>query len=103
MNRPKRDFWEEAWLLRRVPAAIAAMLLTGIALATLPGDDGEAQKDDPALVSSAAAPVAPDTHGLELLHAHRHAVHRDRAPYWFVEFRLAPASSVRQPPAGVEP
>jgi hypothetical protein len=76
----------EEWLARRVPAAIAAMLLTGIALATLPQDDAEALVQDASPASEAAARVAPNSHLLELLRQHRRAVYGDRAPYSLFHF-----------------
>lgn len=81
----KRSSNEEC-LARRIPAAIAAMLLTGVALATLPQDDGEALMQDPSPASEAAARVAPNAHVLELLRQHRRAVYGDRAPYSLLPF-----------------
>jgi hypothetical protein len=86
IRRSKAGYSNEEWLARRIPAAIAAMLLTGIALAIQPGDDGEARKPDPSTASSAAAPVAPDGHVLELLREHRRAVYDGRAPYSLLRF-----------------
>lgn len=81
ISRSKEDSANEEWLARRIPAAIAAMLLTGIALATQLGDDGEARKPDPSSASSAPARISPDAHVLELLREHRRAVYDGRAPY----------------------
>ena len=87
IRRSKRGYWDEEWLARRIPATIGAMLLTGIALATLPGDEREARKPDPSPASSAAAPVvAPDAHGLDLLQAHRRVVHGNWAPLLPIDF-----------------
>ena len=86
ISRSKGGSPNEEWLARRIPAAIAAMLLTGIALATQPGDDGEARKPDPSSASSAAARVAPDAHALELLREHRRAVYGGRAPCSLLQF-----------------
>jgi hypothetical protein len=62
------------------------MLLTGVALATLPRDDGEALTQDSSPASEAAARVAPNAHVLELLRQHRRAVYGDRAPYSLFHF-----------------
>ena len=86
ISRSKAGSPNEEWLSRRIPAAIAAMLLTGIALATQPGDDGSARETDPSSASSAAARAAPDAHALELLREHRRAVYGGRAPYSLLRF-----------------
>ena len=85
ISRSKEGSSNEEWLARRIPAAIAAMLLTGIALATQPVDDGEARQPDPSSASSAATCIA-DAHVLELLREHRRAVYGDRAPYSLLRF-----------------
>ena len=85
ISRSKEDSSNEEWLARRIPAAIAAMLLTGIALATQLGDDGEARKPDPWSASSAPTCIA-DAHALELLREHRRAVYDGRAPYSILQF-----------------
>ena len=82
----KNASWKEEWLARRISAAIAVMLLTGVALATLPQDDGEALMQDCSPASEAAARVAPNAHVLELLRQHRRAVYGDRAPYSLLHF-----------------
>ena len=86
ISRSKKGSSNEEWLARRIPAAIAAMLLTGVALATLPQDDGEALMQDSSPASEAAARVAPNAHLLELLREHRRAAHSDRAPYSLLHF-----------------
>ena len=78
ISRSKEGSSNEEWLARRISAAIAAMLLTGIALATQPRDDGEARRPDPSSASSAATCIAPGAHALELLREHRRAVYGAR-------------------------
>ena len=86
INCSKNGSSNEEWLARRIPAAIAVLLLTGVALATLPRDDGEALTQDSSPASEAAARVAPNAHVLELLRQHRRAVYGDRAPYSLFHF-----------------
>ena len=86
INCSKKGPSNEEWLARRIPAAIAAMLLTGIALATLPQDHGEALMQDSSSASEAAGRVAPNAHLLQLLREHRRVAHGDRAPYSLLHF-----------------
>ena len=84
ISRSKAGYSNEEWLARRITASTAALLLTGIALATQLGDG--ARKPDPSSASRAAARVAPDAHVLELLREHRRAVYDGRVPYSLLQF-----------------
>jgi hypothetical protein len=86
ISRSKKGSSNKEWLARRIPAAIAATLLTGIALATLPQDDGETLMQDPSPASGVAVRAAPNAHVLELVREHRRAVYDGRAPYSLLQF-----------------